>query len=102
MRYVQAIVSATERDLSLNLSILCSPRPGSISGIDPYRQFWKAIQRNPLILSLSYLLSMREFTTPSFPVFMYDGQGNYTVRTMGEVSTPFITYSFSTMLLVCA
>jgi cytidine deaminase len=38
--------------------------------------------------------SMREFTTPSFPVFMYDGQGNYAVRTMGEVSSPFIADSF--------
>jgi cytidine deaminase len=28
---------------------------------------------------------MREFTPPSFPVFMYDGQGNYAVRTMGEL-----------------
>lgn len=30
--------------------------------------------------------SMREFTTPSFPVYMYDGEGSYTVKTMGEVS----------------
>ncbi|KAJ5963164.1 Cytidine deaminase [Penicillium waksmanii] len=29
---------------------------------------------------------MREFTTPSFPVYMYDGEGNYTVKTMGEVN----------------
>ncbi|KAJ5369479.1 Cytidine deaminase [Penicillium cosmopolitanum] len=28
---------------------------------------------------------MREFTTPSFPVYMYDGEGNYTVKTMGEL-----------------
>jgi cytidine deaminase len=30
---------------------------------------------------------MREFTTPSFPVYMYDGEGNYTVKTMGEVTS---------------
>ncbi|KAJ9285448.1 hypothetical protein DTO021C3_6972 [Paecilomyces variotii] len=28
---------------------------------------------------------MREFTTPSFPVYMYDGDGNHTVVTMGEL-----------------
>jgi len=28
---------------------------------------------------------MREFTTPSFPVYMYDIDGKYTVKTMGEV-----------------
>ncbi|KAJ5112069.1 Cytidine deaminase [Penicillium argentinense] len=28
---------------------------------------------------------MREFTTPSFPVYMYDADGNYTVKTMGEL-----------------
>lgn len=49
---------------------------------------------NPLIFLLSHPLSMREFTTPSFPVFMYDGQGNYAVRTMGEVSNFFIAHSF--------
>ncbi|CAL5869971.1 uncharacterized protein PFLUO_LOCUS4204 [Penicillium psychrofluorescens] len=27
---------------------------------------------------------MREFTTPSFPVYMYDGDGKHTVMTMGE------------------
>jgi hypothetical protein len=31
---------------------------------------------------------MREFTTPSFPIYMYDGEGNYTVKTMGEVNPP--------------
>ncbi|EAW13576.1 cytidine deaminase [Aspergillus clavatus NRRL 1] len=36
---------------------------------------------------------MREFTSPSFPVFMYDGQGNYVVRTMGEASSPSDTPS---------
>jgi hypothetical protein len=30
--------------------------------------------------------SMREFTPPSFPVYMYDVDGNYTVKTIGEVS----------------
>lgn len=34
MWYVQAIVSATEPDLDLNLSILRSLRPDSTSGID--------------------------------------------------------------------
>lgn len=29
--------------------------------------------------------SMREFTTPSFPIYMYDGEGGYKVMTMGEV-----------------
>lgn len=29
---------------------------------------------------------MREFITPSFPVYMYDVDGNYTVKTIGEVS----------------
>lgn len=28
---------------------------------------------------------MREFTTPSFPIYMYDKDGNYTVKTMSEV-----------------
>ncbi|EHA21418.1 hypothetical protein ASPNIDRAFT_50782 [Aspergillus niger ATCC 1015] len=28
---------------------------------------------------------MSEFTTPEFPIFMYDGEGNYTLTTMGEV-----------------
>ncbi|CAI7624507.1 unnamed protein product [Penicillium manginii] len=31
---------------------------------------------------------MREFTTPSFPIYMYDGEGNYTVKTMSEVNPP--------------
>lgn len=43
---------------------------------------------------------MREFTTPSFPVYMYDGQGNYTVKTMGEVcyssSFPLYTITYLT------
>lgn len=35
---------------------------------------------------------MREFTTPSFPVYMYDGEGGYKVMTMGEVfSFPLCT-----------
>ncbi|KAJ5827806.1 APOBEC/CMP deaminase zinc-binding [Penicillium robsamsonii] len=29
--------------------------------------------------------SIREFTTPSFPVYMYDGEGNYKVMTMEEL-----------------
>ncbi|PWY69470.1 cytidine deaminase [Aspergillus eucalypticola CBS 122712] len=28
---------------------------------------------------------MSEFTTSEFPIFMYDGEGNYTLTTMGEV-----------------
>ncbi|CAK38443.1 hypothetical protein CBS63078_10684 [Aspergillus niger] len=28
---------------------------------------------------------MSEFTTPEFPIFMYDGEGNYTLTTMGEL-----------------
>ncbi|KAJ5129179.1 APOBEC/CMP deaminase zinc-binding [Penicillium bovifimosum] len=28
---------------------------------------------------------IREFTEPSFPVYMYDGEGNYKVMTMGEL-----------------
>ncbi|PYI07430.1 cytidine deaminase [Aspergillus sclerotiicarbonarius CBS 121057] len=28
---------------------------------------------------------MSEFTTPSFPIFMYDGEGNYALTTMGEL-----------------
>lgn len=30
-------------------------------------------------------ISIREFTTPSFPVYMYDADGAYKVMTMGEV-----------------
>lgn len=30
-------------------------------------------------------ISIREFTSPSFPVYMYDGEGGYKVMTMGEV-----------------
>lgn len=47
--------------------------------------------------------SMREFTTPSFPVYMYDADGAYTVKTMGEVSHPLqlavIDYSLFLQLL---
>lgn len=32
---------------------------------------------------------MREFTTPSFPVYMYDAESGYKVMTMGEVF-PFL------------
>ncbi|KAF3387399.1 hypothetical protein F1880_001431 [Penicillium rolfsii] len=35
--------------------------------------------------NLPITVSIREFTTPSFPVYMYDGEGNYTVKTMGEL-----------------
>ncbi|KAJ5248638.1 Cytidine deaminase [Penicillium chermesinum] len=28
---------------------------------------------------------IREFTTPSFPVYMYDADGAYTMKTMGEL-----------------
>ncbi|PWY65288.1 cytidine deaminase [Aspergillus sclerotioniger CBS 115572] len=28
---------------------------------------------------------MSEFTTPAFPVFMYDGEGDYILTTMGEL-----------------
>lgn len=28
---------------------------------------------------------MREFTTPSVPIYMYDGEGRYILKTMGEV-----------------
>ncbi|PYH93589.1 cytidine deaminase [Aspergillus ellipticus CBS 707.79] len=28
---------------------------------------------------------MSEFTSPSFPVFMYDGEGNHTLTTMGKL-----------------
>lgn len=31
---------------------------------------------------------MREFATPSFPIYMYDKDGNYSVTTMGEVFPP--------------
>ncbi|KAL2869041.1 cytidine deaminase family protein [Aspergillus lucknowensis] len=31
---------------------------------------------------------MRDFTTPSFPVFRYDADGNYTLKTIGEVRLP--------------
>lgn len=37
-----------------------------------------------MVNSLRY--SIREFTSPSFPVYMYDGEGNYKVMTMEEVS----------------
>lgn len=33
------------------------------------------------------VISIREFTTLSFPVYMYDGEGKYKIMTMGEVST---------------
>ena len=29
--------------------------------------------------------SIREFTTPAFPVYMFDANGSYKVETMGEV-----------------
>ncbi|RAL06874.1 cytidine deaminase [Aspergillus homomorphus CBS 101889] len=28
---------------------------------------------------------IREFSTSSFPIFMYDGQGNFTLKTIGEL-----------------
>lgn len=31
---------------------------------------------------------MREFLTISVPIYMYDGQGGYIVKTMGEVFIP--------------
>lgn len=42
---------------------------------------------NHLMLSWFGLtwISIREFTSSSFPVYMYDGEGGYKVMTMGEV-----------------
>jgi hypothetical protein len=37
--------------------------------------------------------SIREFTSPSFPVYMYDGEGNYKVLTVEEVSFFYISSS---------
>lgn len=37
-------------------------------------------------------LSIREFTTPSFPVYMYDANGSYKLKTMGEVGLLLIVY----------
>ncbi|ODM15940.1 hypothetical protein SI65_08781 [Aspergillus cristatus] len=36
---------------------------------------------------------MREFLTPSVPIYMYDGQGGHIVKTMGEVFSPTGIYS---------
>lgn len=49
------------------------------------RQLWG------FFFSLFFLLdlfgySIREFTSPSFPVYMYDGEGNHKVMTREEVS----------------
>lgn len=34
------------------------------------------------------MTSMSEFTDPSVPVYMYDGEGGYRMKTMGEVFFP--------------
>lgn len=39
-----------------------------------------------LLYGLADLISIREFTGPDFPVFMYDGEGNHKMMTMDEVS----------------
>ena len=31
------------------------------------------------------IASIREFTAPSVPIYMYDAQGGYVVKTMSEV-----------------
>ena len=43
----------------------------------------------PICLVWTNVISIREFTSPSFPVYMYDADGAYKVMTMGEVSIQF-------------
>lgn len=47
--------------------------------------------------------SIREFTTPSFPVYMYDVDGNYVVKTIEEVwiCTFFLYIYTSVYMYVC-
>ena len=35
----------------------------------------------------NFTTSIREFTTRSFPIYMFDGEGTYKVKTIGEVSS---------------
>lgn len=46
---------------------------------------------------------MREFLTPSVPIYMYDGQGGHIVKTMGEVFflRAFTVYATGSSLLSC-
>lgn len=39
---------------------------------------------------VSTTCSMREFTTPTFPIYMYDKDGEYKVATIGEVCLPYL------------
>lgn len=41
---------------------------------------------------LMFCNSMREFTPPSFPIYMYDKDGNYKVATIQEVRLVFPLY----------
>ena len=34
--------------------------------------------------------SMREFCGPAVPIYMYGKDGQYTLKTMGEVSVPYV------------
>lgn len=45
---------------------------------------------------------MREFTPPSFPIYMYDKDGEYKVLTIGEVGFfLFLSLSLSLSRFVC-
>lgn len=41
--------------------------------------------------------SMREFTTPDFPIYMYDKDGNYKISTIEEVRLLFPSSLFFTI-----
>lgn len=44
------------------------------------------------------MFSMREFTPPSFPIYMYDKDGEYKVATIGEVC--FLSYDPEGVVIV--
>lgn len=45
------------------------------------------------------MISIREFTPPSFPVYMYDADGAYKVMTMGEVSIPLLVNMIARLIV---
>jgi cytidine deaminase len=43
---------------------------------------------------------MREFTPPSFPIYMYDKDGEYKVVTIGDVSIFSLLFALCASLLI--
>ncbi|KAJ5808951.1 Cytidine deaminase [Penicillium riverlandense] len=80
-------IVAGHRDFKA-IAVATDIKPGA-SPCGMCRQLYVALSISPPSLCVywtsSHPVSMREFTTPSFPVYMYDGDGKHTVMTMGEL-----------------